>query len=100
MKIQIYKGLTESATLVFERDIFQYVLGDNQLRCMLKGGYPTLGVKYNDLTTVKITESVQGDMDFKARFLSNNFVVADDRKTGATGDVIADNTLLFELLEV
>lgn len=79
---------------MFSGDIYRYTVSDGRLSVMLKGGYPTLGMKYNDIVYVEVLDASYGDLSFQSRFLSNSFVVYEDKDAAP---IIADNTLLFEL---
>ena len=94
MKIVCRKGMDKEGQEIFSSEIYRYTVSDGRLSVMIKGGYPTLGMKYNDMVYVEILDDSNGNLSFPSRFLSNSFVVYEDKDSAP---IIADNTLLFEL---
>lgn len=99
MNIKCYKGFTRTADPIYSNDIIQYTVAEGRLHVMLKGYYPTLGMKYNDIVNVEISNGEEETLTFVGRFLSMNYVVYDDPKKNDS-PIVADNSILFELLEV
>lgn len=98
MNIKCYKGITKSSEPVYSNDIIQYTVNEGRVHVMLKGTYPSLGMKYNDIVNMEITNGDE-TLTFVGRFLSMNYVVYDDPKTEET-PVVADNSILFEILDL
>ena len=96
MTVNCYKGLTKTDTPVFTDEIIRYSINESRIAVTLKGGYPTLNMKYNDLIFIELLDDNTGNLSFQGRFLSMNYVVYDDPQGAST--VIADNTILFELI--
>lgn len=99
LALKIYKGLSRKIDPTYTNEILKYSLNDGRLSVYLSGGYPELGFKYNDLVCIDINDSVNGNLSFYGRFISSNYVVYDSR-TEVDGITIADNSLLFELIEM
>lgn len=99
MNVKIYKGLATTGEPAIYKDIERYSIFEGRISVMLSGGYPTIGLKYNDICSIEVVDEKNGNISLKARYLSNSFVVYDD-KNANQASIIADNTLLFEILEV
>lgn len=95
MKIKCYSGTNRTSEPIYSNEISRYGLSEGRLNVSLKGGYPNLNMRYNDVVAIDIEDEATGNLSFSGRFISSNYVVYDDPQTGET--MIADNSILFEL---
>lgn len=98
MNIKCYKGISKAGDEIYSNDIIRYTVSEGRLSVLLKGLYPKLNMKYNDIITVEITNMDMENISCLCRYVSMNYVVYDDPST-SDAPIVADNSILFEIIE-
>lgn len=95
MEIIVYSGM-DRTSILFQSELSRYTVTDTRLSCSLSTGFAKLPFKTDDLITVDIKDSINGDLSFLTTFTSYNYVVYNRPEN--TDTVVGDNSLLFKII--